>query len=166
MPCDPSTLAGQAACLNCIPAGMQDAVIISLLCQIRDSGGGGGGSALEPGMILLWSGIVDTIPSGYHLCDGTVGTPDLRNLFVVGAGTTYVPGNTDPGPTHAHEIILDSFVTEFPIETAIQAQAATDTPIDVPPAQHTHQAPNAGGVQTGPSTALPPYYALAYIMKL
>lgn len=45
MACDPNTLAGQAACLTCIPAGMQDAVIISLLCAIRDAGGGGGGGA-------------------------------------------------------------------------------------------------------------------------
>ncbi|GAI49997.1 unnamed protein product, partial [marine sediment metagenome] len=35
-----------------------------------------------------------TIPSGWHLCDGTAGTIDLRNKFLVGAGDTYNPGDS------------------------------------------------------------------------
>ena len=41
------------------------------------------------GGIILWSGSVADIPSGWVLCDGTNSTPDLRNRFVVGAGDTY-----------------------------------------------------------------------------
>ena len=37
------------------------------------------------GMITLWSGLISTIPNGWHLCDGSNGTPDLRNKFIVGA---------------------------------------------------------------------------------
>lgn len=37
-------------------------------------------------MIVFWSGSSASIPTGWHLCDGTVGTPDLRDLFVVGGG--------------------------------------------------------------------------------
>lgn len=40
--------------------------------------------SLPVGVILLWSGSVDTIPSGWVLCDGTNGTPNLSHKFVVG----------------------------------------------------------------------------------
>lgn len=45
------------------------------------------------GVIVMWSGSIASIPSGWLLCDGTAGTPDLRDRFVVGAGTTYTPGD-------------------------------------------------------------------------
>jgi hypothetical protein len=41
------------------------------------------------GVIVLWSGSIGSIPSGWALCNGTNGTPDLRDRFVVGAGSTY-----------------------------------------------------------------------------
>ena len=41
------------------------------------------------GMIMMWSGAIDKIPSGWRLCDGTNGTPDLRDKFVAGAGSEY-----------------------------------------------------------------------------
>jgi len=52
------------------------------------------GNAFVAGMIMLWSGSSASIPSGWLLCDGTNGTPDLRNRFVVGAGSTYAVGDT------------------------------------------------------------------------
>lgn len=51
------------------------------------------GNALLPaGCIIKWSGTLATIPAGWHLCDGTSGTPDLRDRFTVGAGITFTPG--------------------------------------------------------------------------
>lgn len=44
------------------------------------------------GVILMWSGSIATIPSGWLLCDGSNGTPNLRDRFVVGAGSTYAVG--------------------------------------------------------------------------
>ncbi len=41
------------------------------------------------GVIVLWSGSIGSIPSGWALCNGSNGTPDLRDRFVVGAGSTY-----------------------------------------------------------------------------
>ena len=41
------------------------------------------------GGIIMWSGSIASIPSGWYLCDGTNSTPDLRNRFVVGAGDEY-----------------------------------------------------------------------------
>ena len=51
-------------------------------------------NAVLKGMIVMWSGAIATIPTGYALCDGTSGTPDLRNRFIMGAGSTYTPGTT------------------------------------------------------------------------
>ena len=50
--------------------------------------------AFVTGMILLWYGNTGNIPSGFVLCDGNNGTPDLRDKFVVGAGSAYSPNNT------------------------------------------------------------------------
>jgi len=41
------------------------------------------------GVIVLWSGSIGSIPAGWYLCNGNNGTPDLRDRFVVGAGSTY-----------------------------------------------------------------------------
>lgn len=40
-------------------------------------------------LIGMWKGSVSTIPDGWHLCDGTMGTPDLRGSFIIGAGDEY-----------------------------------------------------------------------------
>jgi hypothetical protein len=64
-------------------------------------------TAFITGMIILWSGSIASIPSGFALCDGTSGTPDLRDRFIVGAGSTYAVdatgGSADATlPTHTH----------------------------------------------------------------
>jgi len=46
-------------------------------------------SVVPSGGIIMWSGLLTSIPSGWNLCDGSNGTPDLRNRFVVGAGDQY-----------------------------------------------------------------------------
>lgn len=56
-------------------------------------------SGVPPGVIALWSGAANAIPSGWHLCDGTEGTPDLRDRFVVGAGGSYSVGDTGGSDT-------------------------------------------------------------------
>ena len=91
---------------------------------------GGGGSGVPNGAIIMWSGTVATIPDGFSLCDGSNGTPDLRNRFVVGAGSTYAVGATG-------------------------GSSATAQVGDV----------EAGPQETVSTSALPPYYALCYIMK-
>lgn len=44
------------------------------------------------GGIIMWSGSVASIPTGWLLCNGANGTPDLRNRFIIGAGSGYGPG--------------------------------------------------------------------------
>ena len=41
------------------------------------------------GGVILWHGSSDAIPKGWAICDGTQGTPDMRDRFVVGAGGKY-----------------------------------------------------------------------------
>lgn len=78
----------------------------------------GDGSALTgivsipSGVIAIWSGSTGSIPSGWVLCNGSNSTPDLRNRFVVGAGSTYNVGGTGGAntvtlgnanlPSHSH----------------------------------------------------------------
>jgi microcystin-dependent protein len=60
------------------------------------------------GGIIMWSGSIGTIPTGWALCDGANGTPDLRERFIVGSGgnnasvpgTGYAVGNTGGEVTH------------------------------------------------------------------
>lgn len=47
-----------------------------------------------PGGIIMWSGAVGAIPTGWVLCDGTNSTPNLSDRFVVSSGTTYPVGST------------------------------------------------------------------------
>lgn len=69
-------------------------------------------SSVPQGAILPWYGSINNIPSGFALCNGQNGTPDLRDRFLVGAGNSYVLGNTGGAntvtltvaqmPSHAH----------------------------------------------------------------
>lgn len=71
-----------------------------------------GNTLLPTGVIAMWSGSQATIPAGWHLCDGTAGTPNLTNRFLVCAGATYTVAQvggavsasvaTDSQGTHSH----------------------------------------------------------------
>jgi microcystin-dependent protein len=63
------------------------------------------------GMIVMWNSTAASIPSGWQLCDGSNGTPNLRGQFIVGAGGTYTPGDQGGSAT----VTLDS--TQMPIHT-------------------------------------------------
>ena len=155
------------------------------------------------GIITMWSGAVDAVPSGWHLCDGTANTPDLRNRFIVGAGNSYAPGNTGGAASRTPAITVNAAATGVQIAghalTVDQMPAHTHgltTVHDWEDWQSNHQVGIARGVQytndrktevtgngqphshdiidnshahTATSTAIdtrPPYYALAFIMKL
>lgn len=67
---------------------------------------------LPAGVIVMWSGAANAIPTGWYLCDGANSTPDLRNRFIVGAGSSYAVGATGGAdsvtlseaqiPSHSH----------------------------------------------------------------
>ena len=45
------------------------------------------------GTIVPWYGNIAEIPEGWYLCNGANGTPDLRDRFIVGAGSSYQLGD-------------------------------------------------------------------------
>ena len=168
-------------------------------------------SIIPTGVITMWYGSVASVPSGWYLCDGTNGTPDLRSRFIVGAGgagATYAVGSfggstdaivvshshtasstftgsalgththtaTDSGHTHVYSLPLQYFPQSGrSTQCLYPSYTATDTSIgyaNISVAESSAGTPS-GNVTTTVSTAgasgtnanLPPYYALAYIMK-
>lgn len=64
--------------------------------------------AFIKGMIIMWSGTVNNIPSGWALCDGQSGRPDLRNRFIIGAGGSYGSGSTGGSGTQSVTLSIDN----------------------------------------------------------
>lgn len=144
--------------------------------------------ALVPaGVPLPWSGSINAVPDGWLLCDGQNGTPDLRDKFIVGAGGTYAVGATGGSGSHSHSItgnVGDTALTiaQMPshshninvprASTGIGSVTSGSLALANPPAASSTN--NAGGDQphdhpfegsAGTSSSLPPYYALAYIIR-
>ena len=61
------------------------------------------------GSIVMWNGPLSSIPDGWHICDGTNGTPDLRDRFIQGAGGAFKQG-------HYIEAGLPNIVGSFGIQ--------------------------------------------------
>jgi len=59
--------------------------------------------AVPSGLIVMWHGLIANIPTGWLLCNGTLGTPDLRDKFVKGAPPGIDPGGTGGSNTHTHD---------------------------------------------------------------
>lgn len=164
------------------------------------------------GGIAMWSGSVASIPSGWRLCDGTFGTPDLRGRFIIGAGGAFAPGATGGSatatptgtitgstdgtalteaqmPKHYHKLWGPAAISGF-VQGAVNGAGVFNggTPDD---GANTYGSYSAGGdaasgsfvqgtangnphshtiasasLSGSPMSILPPYYALAYIMKM
>jgi hypothetical protein len=149
-------------------------------------------STLPTGMILLWSGSIGSIPTGYLLCDGTNSTPDLRDRFIIGAGNTYSVNQTGGTAdaivvSHSHTATSTSTVTDpghaHPTLPSASGQRGTDlggvatltSGSEKGSENPTGSATTSITVATSTTTAtagtsgtgqnLPPYFALCYIMK-
>lgn len=171
-------------------------------------------SPFPTGGIIIWSGAIAAVPSGWLLCDGGSGTPDLRDRFVVGAGLGYVVGATGGNvtttlttanlPSHSHTFSgttvgagghSHSGVTDThgghahtyqrrvglgggggndqdaggfgDFSTGVAGAHAHGLAINAV-GDHTHTISGTTGA-VGSAAAIenrPPYYALAYIMKI
>ncbi|MCB4790702.1 MAG: hypothetical protein LHV68_02330 [Elusimicrobia bacterium] len=116
-----------------------------------------GHDLLPAGSIIMWSGSVASIPSGWALCNGANGTPDLRDRFIVGAGSSYSVGGVGGNVTHTHTY---NGTVGNPDKTCTLdvGTAGSATPID-----HKH---GFSFTTTENNNTVPPYYALCFIMKL
>jgi len=73
-----------------------------------------GVEGIPSGGIIMWSGSIANIPSGFALCDGTNGTPDLTDRFVVGAGGSKAVGDTGGTDTQSVNLsVSDSAEVNF-----------------------------------------------------
>jgi len=122
-------------------------------------------SYMPVGGIIMWSG--STIPSGWALCDGSNGTPNLKGKFVLGYNDTYSLGTTGGEethqlttaemPAHNHLIYAEGGWPYGTTGSNIMGSASTD-----------YDQGYGYSSTTGSGTAhnnMPPYYALAYIMR-
>lgn len=150
------------------------------------------------GMITLWYGDTTNIPDGWGLCDGSsytdrdgnsVASPDLRNMFVVGAGNTsndgadYSPGDTggekehvlttEEMPPHDHggttgETAPNNNVWESQTGGR-NVQDSSGGSESKQGTNHSHSIESDGGDADGNTVAhenRPPYHALCFIIKL
>ena len=170
-------------------------------------------SPIPAGVITMWSGSVATIPTGWALCNGSNGTPNLLNRFIVAAGDTYAPGATGGSLTsaasgshthteaaagsHSHTGVTGSTVlttdqipahthtysaaggAALELGTGVSGTSGYDSLTSTASGStggglgHTHTI-SADGTHTHTinsvgdhaHTVTPPYYALAFIMKL
>ena len=158
------------------------------------------------GGIVMWSGAIANIPTGWFLCDGSNSTPDLRNKFIIGAqeddagvpktnitgsltqtggdknailvSHTHTATVTDPG--HGHEFLYSNatqssanqrptggfVLNEAPTLTTQSANTgAASTTNQIGEALTGVTVANSTEGVSGTNANLPPYYALAYIMR-
>jgi hypothetical protein len=118
---------------------------------------------MPSGLIAMWHGLLANIPSGWVLCDGNNGTPNLLDRFVQGV----VNASTNPGDTggatskttagHIHTIPNTSTVSASQHEGVEYANETTPS--------HYHTVPNANSNTDSISDIRPKYYAIAFIMK-
>lgn len=148
------------------------------------------------GVIVMWSGAVVQIPEGWALCDGNNDTPDLRNRFILGAGDRFAPDSTggeethvltiEEMPTHDHgsKSLTGSLIFHGQTSgTALQdahgifsgssyigdkyhnnESSSGSFSYGVANIDATHGHDSKGSDQA--HNNMPPYFALAYIMKL
>ncbi len=98
------------------------------------------------GSIALWSGSLGSIPESWQLCDGSNGTPDLRDQWVPGAGNFYNPNDTGGSFDHVHDFtsnlhphtwedgvpILEATAFDFDVSQEVVTGTSLTTPTRAP----------------------------------
>lgn len=115
--------------------------------------------AFSRGMIILWSGTTGTIPTGWRLCDGGGGTPDLRNRFVVGAGNSYPVGGTG-GTANATLVSHSHTISSSSVNAGNHTHTISGTSGGGGKHSHTYNKPS-GSVQAGGSSGIAPPMAIS-----
>jgi microcystin-dependent protein len=125
------------------------------------------------GIIVMWQGNETNVPGGWAICDGTNGTPDLRGRFVLGLNSKVSPPNgltqnssgavggkemhtltIDEMPSHTHKILQETNNSC----TCGGGKCACGG------LGYVADSKESGGSK--PHNIMPPFYVMAYIMKL
>ena len=155
-----------------VTAGIITATSVSVASSVTAATFHGNGANLTgiqgipSGVIMMWSGAQNAIPSGFVLCDGQNSTPDLRNRFVVGATDTYSVGAT--GGATSTNAVLGSVVVYTGTEdnpNQVQDASSSYNGINNKNSRDRHQHGTDINHTHSNIPTLPPYYALCYIMK-
>lgn len=112
--------------------------------------------ALALGVIAIWNGSLATIPAGWQAADGSNGTPDLRDQFIQGAGGVLTPGDTGGASSHTHTFTSDGHSHTITAGTVLNSGVGFD--------DDTTTDTDSG--TTDAATSLPPFHALAYIIRV
>lgn len=151
---------------------------------LGDTIGNKSSGTIPVGGIIMWSGSIANIPTGWGLCNGSNGTPDLRDRFIVGAGGGYNPASTggansvtlditqipshnhtitDPGHSHTVQYNNGAWNSGTSGNTCVAANQGSSARATTTQTTGITIA-NAGGGQAHENR--PPYYALAFIMRV
>ena len=153
---------------------------------LGDTFGSKASGTIPVGGIIMWSGSIGTIPTGWALCNGSNGTPNLQDRFIVGAGSGYSVAGTGGSAnatlvSHSHTATSTSTVSDPGHRHRTNGQSTQ---------QGVAHPLGNGSIENGPLTSssttgitvststtistegssatnanLPPYYALAFIMR-
>ena len=147
------------------------------------------GNIFVAGMIIMWSGTIATIPTGWLLCNGSSSTPDLRDKFIIGAtadsggaaktNITGTPSQTGgskdaslPSHTHTATVTDAGHLHTYSYPSSI-GLAGGGNNLSAGSGSSTNTSTAFTGITVANSTEgvsatnanLVPYYALAFIMK-
>jgi len=110
----------------------------------------------EAGCITMWAGVVTGVPPGWALCDGTNGTPNLRDKFIPCNGALFAVGSEGGSVSHTHSHETDTHTHNFSSGSSVEQGSG-----------YSFQTSDVYGILTTPEESnTPPAYRLAYIMKL
>ena len=137
-----------------------------------------GNGTIPIGGIIMWSGTTSDIPAGWTLCNGTsvnsLTVPDLRDRFIVGAGSAYSPKAVGGASTHTLAATnLPTF--SIPYSDIYYSESGGTVTVPYNKGSGDSDTDNKGwemsrtATYTGSATAIdhrPPYMALCYIMRV
>ena len=152
---------------------------------LGDTFGSNASGTIPVGGIIMWSGSIVSIPTGWALCNGANGTPNLQDRFVVGAGSGYGVAGTGGSATatlvsHSHTGTTGGHSADHTHNfSAILSTGGNyvldggndaifnpgDSTTNGTSNNHSHDFTTSTEGASAANANLPPYYALAFIMR-
>lgn len=118
--------------------------------------------SVPTGIISMWHGLISAIPSGYLLCDGTNGTPDLRARFVRGAAALSEAGSVGGSDTHQLSIAeMPAHTHAVGADTSAGGSSTCFDRGDIRDSSNTSDSTGGDGAHNN----MPAFYEILYIMK-